>query len=72
MYGKMQALGLTEFIPFIGTSPSGANPIPLFTLFLASSQLLITLGDGGIFWITVLGAFIHIWRPEITDGCDIS
>ena len=21
---------------------------------------------------SVLGALIHIWRPEITDGCDIS
>ena len=21
---------------------------------------------------SILGAFIHIWRPEITDGCDIS
>ena len=26
---------------------------------------------GGICWITVLGALIHIWRPEIADDCDI-
>ena len=26
----------------------------------------------GIPWIAVLGALSHIWRPEVTDGCDIS
>ena len=30
------------------------------------------MGGGRVFWITVLGALIHIWRPEITDGGDIS
>ena len=27
---------------------------------------------GSIRWITVLGALIHVWRPEINDGCDSS
>jgi len=27
---------------------------------------------GSICWITVLGALIHIWRPEIADGSDDS
>ena len=27
---------------------------------------------GGIPWIAVLGTLNHIWRPEVTDGCDIS
>ena len=40
MYGKMQAMGLTEFIPFICISLSGANLLSLFTLLLASPQLL--------------------------------
>ena len=32
----------------------------------------ITMRGAGICWITVLGDLIHIRRPEITDGCDIS
>ena len=32
----------------------------------------ITLEGGRISWIAVLGALNHIWRPEVTDGCDIS
>ena len=31
----------------------------------------ICVGGGSICWITVLGGLIHIWRPEIADGCDI-
>jgi len=27
---------------------------------------------GRILWISVLGALIPIWKPEVTDGCDIS
>ena len=27
---------------------------------------------GSIHWIPVWGDFIHMWRPGITDGCDIS
>ena len=37
----------------------------------ASSSAIIVRG-GGICWITVLGALIHIWKPEINDNCDIS
>ena len=58
---------------------SGANPVPLFTLrngrwlLLAFSQLLSNHhGEWQHPDIIVLGAFIYIWRPEITDGCDIS
>ena len=29
-------------------------------------------GGGHTPWIAVWGALIHIWRPEITDGGDIS
>ena len=29
------------------------------------------VGSGSILWIPVLGALIHIWRPEIADSCDI-
>ena len=32
----------------------------------------ITTAGGSIHWITVLGAIIHIWRPKIANGCDIS
>ena len=36
------------------------------------SSSVIIVGGGRVCWITVLGALIHIWRPEITDGGDIS
>ena len=29
------------------------------------------MGGGNARWMAVLGAIIHIWRPEIADGCDI-
>ena len=43
---------------------------PCFLHFPSSSA--ITIRDGSICWITVWGALIHIWRPEIADGRDIS
>ena len=36
------------------------------------SSSKITMWGGNTPWIAVLGALIHIWRPEIADGCDIS
>jgi len=39
---------------------------------IPSTPQQLTLRGGSIHWITVLGAFTHIWRPEIADGCDIS
>ena len=47
---------------------------PFSPCFLHSpSSSAITIGVGGSsLWITVLGALIHIWRPEIANGCDIS
>jgi len=45
-------------------------PTPCFSRSPSSSA--ITLGGGSICWITVWGALIHIWRPEITDDHDIS
>ena len=78
----MQASGLTEFIPFKAPQLSGANPVSLFALrsgkwlLLAFPQLFsyqqLSMGGGGIHWITILGALFHVWRPEITDGCDNS
>ena len=51
----------------------GPNPVSLLTLLLASpSSSAITTGVGSTHWITVWGALIHIWRPEVADGCDIS
>ena len=44
-------------------------------LFPGSPCLLhspVTVGGDNICWITVWGALIHIWRPDIADGCDIS
>ena len=36
-----------------------------------SSSAIIVVG-GSFCSVTVSGALIHIWRPEVTDGCDIS
>ena len=80
MYGKMQASRLTEFIPFIFTSAIWGQTCFLVPLqgwqitALAFPQALSShSGVGGtISWITVWGALVHIWRPEIADGCDIS
>ena len=93
VYGKMQTSGLSEFIPFIGTSAARGQICfqmlyilnSFFTtrggrcdgwLLLASHLFtppaIAMVGGGGICWMTVLGAFIHIRRPEIADGCDIS
>ena len=36
------------------------------------SSSAITIGVGSICWIAVLGALIHVWRPEMAAGCDIS
>ena len=60
---------------FLSYAPqlSGANPVSYFTLLLAFPQLLSNhRGGGSILWIAVWGALIHIWRPEIADGCNIS
>ena len=56
---------------------AGANPVPLLTLrsgrwLHSPSSSAITVEGGSIHWISVLGALIHIWRPDVTDGCDIS
>ena len=59
----------------------GPNPVSLFTwrsarwlllAFPSPKHLCNLCGGGGIWWIAVWGALIHIWRPEIADGCDIS
>ena len=36
------------------------------------SSSAIMVGGGSIRWIAVLEALIHIWRPEIAEGCVIS
>ena len=67
------ASGLTEFIPFIAPQLSGANPVSSFPLLLAFPQLRsshrVAVAASAR---SVFGALIHIWRPEITDGCEIS
>ena len=78
----MQASGVTEFIPFICTSAIFGQPCFLVHLKewqmaiscipLAPQQSLWRVRGNSIHCVTVLGAVIHIWRPEIADGCDIS
>ena len=62
---------LNSFLSYAPQLPE-ANPVFFFTLLPAFPQLLSNqLGDSCAQWIAVLGALIHIWRPEIPDGCDI-
>ena len=75
----MPASGLSEFIPFICTSLSGAQPVSVHlkewqmtASCISLSSSATTVGNGGIFWIAIVGVLIHIWSPEISDGCDIS
>ena len=67
----MQVSGLAGLVPFISTSATWSNPVSLFTLrigrWLLQSPWKAAASAG-----SVLGALIHIWWPEITDGCDIS
>ena len=60
---------------FLSYAPqlSGDHPSPCSPCFLHSpSSSAISVGGGGSTpWTAVWGALIHIWRPEITDGCDI-
>ena len=40
---------------------------------MSSRPSAVTVGGGSIFWITALGALLHIWRPDLApDGFDIS
>ena len=76
----MQASGLTGFIP--STYSSAIWGQPWFPVHLMERQMAADCipqllsnhhaGGGSIPSITVLGALIHIWRPEIANGCDIS
>ena len=59
---------------FLHVHPSylGTILFPCSPCFLRSpSSSAITIGVGSIRWISVWGALIHIWRPEIADGYDI-
>ena len=71
--GRRKLLGSLNSSLLCAPQLSGANPVSLFTLLPAFPQLLSSHHTGGsICWIAVLGALIHIWMPEIADGCDIS
>ena len=62
----------TEWL-YLLTYYLGLILFPCSPCFLHSpSSSAITLGGGRICWIAVLGALLHIWRPEIAGGCDIS
>ena len=54
----------------LGRPSARAHYSPCFLHSPSSSA--ITLGGGRICWIAVMGALLHIWRPEIAGGCDIS
>ena len=45
---------------------------PLYFLHSPSSSAITVAGGSGLWWIEVLGALLHTWRPDIADGRDIS
>ena len=67
---KWSRSGLTEFIPFMCNSDIWGKSCflvhPASWHFHSSSAITMLGGVGSIPWITVLGALIHIWRPEIS------
>ena len=67
--GRCKPLGSLNSLLSYAPQPSGAILFPCSPCFLHSpSSSAIT----SIHWIAAWGALIHIWRPEIADGCDIS
>ena len=79
--GRCKPLGSLNLFLSYAPQLSGANHVSLFTfwsgrwLSLAFPQLLRSqsLGGSGRFHlVTVWGSLIHIWRPEIADGGDVS
>ena len=71
--GRCKPLGSLN--SFLSYAPHSLGLI-LFPYFWQSpSSKAITLGRGAgssFCWIAVLVALIHIWKPGITDSCDIS
>ena len=68
---SLQAHCIHSFL--MNFSSLGPTLFPSSPCFLPSSRSsAVTMGGGSILWITVWGALIHIWRPEIADGCDMS
>ena len=80
MYGKMQASGLTECNSFICSSAIWGQSCFFVHLkeWVADGCFLHSPAPQQSPWEvaaspgSVLGALTHNWRPEITDGCDIS
>ena len=81
-YGEMQCLGLFV-IPLIFISATwGQHPCFFFVFFFdfshpPLSQLFSCYYEEGIAsagsqaLLSLLGVLIHVWRPEIADGCYI-
>ena len=71
--GSCKPLGALHSFPSYAPKVSGPILFPTSPCFLHSpSSPAITVRGGSVLWIAVWGALIHIWRPEIADGCDIS
>jgi len=77
MYGKMEASGLPEFTPFLCTSATWGQSCLL--VHLASCKAACSPAPQQSLWGVEASAGsqfgvapIHIWRPEIADGSDIS
>ena len=70
--GGCKPLGSLDSLPSHAAQPSGAILCTCSPCFLHPQFLSNHGGGGSIPWFAVLEALIHIWRPEIADGCDIS
>ena len=75
MYGKIQESGIIEVTPSI--SISAVWDQHLVVLISHIPQLLsnhhggVAASAGSQVLFSLLGAFIYVWRPQITDACYI-
>ena len=69
--GRWKTLGSLNSLLSYAPQLPGAKLVSLFTQLLAFPQLLHNNEGSAASTGSVLGALIHIWRPEIAKGCDI-
>ena len=75
MYGKIQESGIIEVTPSLSISAVWGQHL---VVLISHIPQLLSNHHGGVaasaglqVLFSLLGAFIHVWRPQIADGCYI-
>ena len=77
MYGKMQESGIIEVTPSISISAIWGRHLVVLISHIPDPQLLsnhhgrVAASAGLQVLFSLLGGFIHVWRPQIAEGCYI-